>query len=158
MLPCSKNSVPYPGKSFSFKLIKKSREIGLNCSLRNKNRHRQYFWQLRKVLRKKVNKNRKCHRQYLWQVRKVLRKLLHELSPRKSYRGGEKTWTFEQNEENFWLASILSLDPPLRLFCARKYFIFYIVWESGKPRKGEKSNFYQQHVKQSPYFRPASPL
>lgn len=121
MLPCSKNSIPYPGKSFSIKLIKKPREIGLNCSLRDK--------------------NEKCHRLYFWQVRKDLRKRLHEVSPRKSYRGRENTWTLKQTEENFWLASVISLDHPHHLFCAKKYFIFYIVWESGKPREGENPIF-----------------
>ena len=131
MLPCSKNSVPYPGKSFSFKLIKKPSEIGLNCSLRNK--------------------NQKCYRQYFWQVRNILRKRLHELSPRKSHRGGEKTWTFEQNEEKFWLASILCLDPPPHLFCAIKHFIFYFVWESEKPKEGEKNPVFTNSMLSSPH-------
>lgn len=150
MLPCSKNSIPYPGKSFSFKLTKKPREIGLNCSLRNK--------------------NQKCHGQNFLQVRKVLRKRLHELSRRKSYRVGEKTWR-RGKLLIAWLRFYLLIPhrPPPHphrhphphpIYFSQKNTLSFpisLVSEKGKPREGgegETSIFYWQHVKQSPYFTP----
>ena len=122
MLPCSKNSIPYPGKSFSFKLTKKPREIGLNCSLRNK--------------------NQKCHGQNVLQVRKVLRKCLHVLSRRKSYRGGEKTWT-RGKLLIAWLRFYLLIPhrlPPPHLFFPKKYFIFsYLSCFGEREAKGGRN-------------------
>jgi len=121
MPPCSKNSVPYPGKSFSFKLIKKSREIGLNCSLRNK--------------------NRKCHRQYFLHVRKVIRKLLRELSPRKSYRGGEKTWTLSKMTKIFdWLRFYL-LIPHSVYFVPENTLSFTLFGRAGSQGRGKNPIF-----------------